>query len=394
MKDDIISVKRRSQIYIYDRFFIYPLVLSNITSCMHRDVLQKCLYDYVMAKIRNIFEHDRECSFESWVKRNYGRKIYELFFEAYTEKVLGIEPSNISIDWAEQRISIPHFFKAMIKSWIKTKNNPRTFTPLFYYPREGGIGRVAELLKERILKDGGKVLLNVDIKKVKSSRSKDIKDVIQSVIYECAGQKYEEPLDHLMSTIPITDFYYLTRNNNIDLPVCEKIIYRSMICLYLILNCNRFTDNHWIYLPERKFFSNRISEFKNFADYNIPTGKTMICAEITCQYNDEKWNMPEEDIRDKVLNDIGQLNIKDINNGVVSDYFCHKVEKAYPIYTLDYKDNIDIATRQLSSFQNLDCFGRNALFKYNNMDDSIEMGLNAAEKYLASHETSIHPADD
>jgi protoporphyrinogen oxidase len=104
--------------------------------------------------------------------------------------------------------------------------------------------------------------------------------------------------------------------------------------------------------------------------------------------------MPEEDIRDKVLNDIGQLNIKDINNGVVSDYFCHKVEKAYPIYTLDYKDNIDIATRQLSSFQNLDCFGRNALFKYNNMDDSIEMGLNAAEKYLASHETSIHPADD
>lgn len=208
LKDNIISVKRRSQIYIYDKFFIYPLVLSNITSCMPGDVLLKCLYDYVAAKIKNIFDRDPECSFESWVKRNYGRKIYEVFFGVYTEKVLGIEPSNISTDWAEQRISIPDFFKAMTQSLIKTKNNPRTFTPLFYYPREGGIGRVAELLRERILRNGGKVLLNVDIKKVKSSRFKGTKDVIQSVIYECAGQKYEEPLDHLMSTIPITDFIF------------------------------------------------------------------------------------------------------------------------------------------------------------------------------------------
>lgn len=167
-----------------------------------------------------------------------------------------------------------------------------------------------------------------------------------------------------------------------------------MICLYLILNFNHFTDNHWIYLPERKFFSNRITEFKNFADYNLPSDKTMICAEITCQYNDEKWNMPEEEIKGKVLNDIGQLNIKDINDGVVSDYFSHKVKEAYPIYTLGYKDNIGVATRLLSSFQNLDCSGRNALFKYGNMDDSIEMGLNAAEKYLKNQETSVHPEDD
>ena len=394
MKDNLVSVKRRSQIYIYHKFFIYPLVLSNITSSMTRDVLLKSSYDYIAAKIKNIFDPDPKYSFESWVKRNYGRKMYDVFFGDYTEKVLGVEPSNISPDWAEQRISIPDLSNAIFKSFIRTKNNPRTFIPLFYYPREGGIGRVAELLKERILRNGGKVLLNVDIKKVKSSRFNGTKDVIQSVIYKCAGQTHEEPLDYLMSTIPITDFYLVAENKNTDLSICEKIKYRSVICLYLILNYNHFTDSHWIYLPERKFFSNRITEFKNFSDYNLPRDKTMICAEITCQYNDEKWNMPEEEIRDKVLNDIEQLNIKDINNGAVLEYFCHKVKEAYPIYTLGYKDNITSAIHSLSSFHNLDCLGRNALFKYGNMDDSIEMGLNAADKYLRNQETSVHPEDD
>jgi len=394
LKDNIVSVKRRSQIYIYDKFFIYPLVLSNITSCMPGDVLLKCSYDYITARIKNIFDPDPESSFESWVKRNYGRKMYEIFFGVYTEKVLGIEPSNISPDWAEQRISIPDFFKAMVKSCIKAKNNPRTFIPLFYYPREGGIGRVAELLKERILRNGGRVLLNADIKKVKSSSFNGTEDVVQSVIYECAGEKHEESLDFLISTIPITDFYFLTENKNIDLSICEKIKYRSMICLYLILNYNHFTDSHWIYLPERKFFSNRVTEFKNFSDYNLPSDQTMICAEITCQYNDKKWNMPEEEIKDKVLNDIGQLNIKDVNNGAVSDYFCHKVKEAYPIYALGYKDNITTASHFFSSFYNLDCLGRNALFKYGNMDDSIEMGLNAADKYLRNQVANVRQKDD
>jgi protoporphyrinogen oxidase len=108
----------------------------------------------------------------------------------------------------------------------------------------------------------------------------------------------------------------------------------------------------------------------------------MICAEITCQYNDKKWNMPEEEMKDQVIDDIRKLGLKDVDQGAMADYFCHKVNGAYPIYALGYKDHIDAATRLLSSFHNLDCFGRNGLFKYGNMDDSIEMGLNAAEKYL------------
>jgi len=78
-----------------------------------------------------------------------------MFFGVYTEKVLGLEPSKLSVDWAEQRISIPDLSNAIIQSFIRTKRSPRTLVSLFDYPREGGIGRIAELLKERILGKGG-----------------------------------------------------------------------------------------------------------------------------------------------------------------------------------------------------------------------------------------------
>jgi protoporphyrinogen oxidase len=222
---------------------------------------------------------------------------------------------------------------------------------------------------------------------------KGTRDVIQSALYECAGERHEEPLDYLMSTIPITDFLSLTKNGTIASSTLEKIKYRSLVCMYLVLNQSCFTKNHWIYLPEERFFSNRITEFKNFSDVNVPAGQTLVCAEITCQYNDEKWNMPAEELEDKVSRDMRKLNPKGKNHGDVLDSFCHRVKEAYPIYTLGYKDSITAAMDSLSSFHNLDCFGRNALFKYGNMDDSILMGLNASDKYLGIKESRGHSED-
>ena len=43
-------------------------------------------------------------SFEDWVVNAFGRRLYETFFRSYTEKVWGIPCSEISADWAAQRI--------------------------------------------------------------------------------------------------------------------------------------------------------------------------------------------------------------------------------------------------------------------------------------------------
>ena len=43
-------------------------------------------------------------SFEDWVRNQFGRRLFEIFFKTYTEKVWGMSCDEISADWAAQRI--------------------------------------------------------------------------------------------------------------------------------------------------------------------------------------------------------------------------------------------------------------------------------------------------
>ena len=45
-----------------------------------------------------------ERSVEDWVVNRFGRVLFEIFFKSYTEKVWGMPTSEISADWAAQRI--------------------------------------------------------------------------------------------------------------------------------------------------------------------------------------------------------------------------------------------------------------------------------------------------
>ena len=43
-------------------------------------------------------------TFEEWVSQRFGRRLFELFFRSYTEKVWGVSTSEIRAEWAAQRI--------------------------------------------------------------------------------------------------------------------------------------------------------------------------------------------------------------------------------------------------------------------------------------------------
>jgi len=384
MGDNLIIQKRKSEIFMNSNFFVYPLSTSNILENMPKHVLLKCFYDYILARIKSFFSSSADDSFESWVIKRFGKTLYQIFFGTYTQKVLGLPPSKISKDWAQQRIHLLSLWSVVENAIFKSKNPPRAHTNNFYYPREGGIGQIAEALAKKILENGSQILLAAKIINIKCTQSGIGKSTIQSVVFEHNGKRYEEKVSQLMSTIPITSLPAL-----LDSPfllekksVFEKVKFRSLIFAYLVLDVGLFSDSQWIYLPEERFFCNRLSEPKNFSKYNLPDNKTIICAEISCDYQDEKWNMDPEEVKKNVLRDIEQLGSKKIGKENISGYFCHKIHHSYPVYTMNYKNDIDAANQLLSSFENLDCFGRNALFKYGNMDHVIEMGFKTADKFI------------
>ncbi len=385
MGDNLTVQKRKSKIYMNDRFFVYPLDTSNIFENMPKRILLKCFYDYILARIKNLISSQADDSFESWVVKRFGKTLYRIFFGTYTQKVLGAPPFQISQDWAKERITLLNLWSVVEETIFASKNPLRVHTNNFYYPRKGGIGQIAETLKERILGSGSQIFLDTKITSIKSAQKDAKKNIIQTITFEHNGKQREENVLQLMSTIPITSLPlllespYLRENG----AVFEKIKFRSLIFAYLVLNMESFSDSQWIYLPEEKFFSNRLSEPKNFSKYDLPNDKTILCAEISCDYQDEKWNMDPEEIKKRVLEDIEQLGGKRVNKEDVRNYFCHKINHCYPVYWMNYKNNINAANELFSSFENLDCFGRNALFKYGNMEDVINMGFKAADKFVS-----------
>ncbi len=85
-----------------------------------------------------------EDNLENFYINRFGRKLYSMFFEGYTEKLWGRHPSQISADWGAQRVkglSIMGVLKnAFQKLLPKKRSNAEVETSLieeFWYPKYG-----------------------------------------------------------------------------------------------------------------------------------------------------------------------------------------------------------------------------------------------------------------
>ncbi len=159
--------------------------------------------------------------------------------------------------------------------------------------------------------------------------------------------------------------------------------------MYLKLAKERVSPDNWLYLPDLDVSVHRISEFKNFSPHCAPPDKTMVCAEITCHIGDEHWRASDEELISIAIADLARIGL--IEPSEVLEGFVMKLPHAYPVYDLAYKENLAPIMEFVHSLVNVKTGGRQGLFRYNNMDQSIEMGREMAwtlvdERGLPDHE--------
>jgi protoporphyrinogen oxidase len=191
----------------------------------------------------------------------------------------------------------------------------------------------------------------------------------------------------VLNTMPITTLVRLLEPAAPSevIEAVNSLQHRSMVFVYLILDREQVSPDHWVYIPEAELTVHRISEFKNFSEECAPEGKTLICAEITCDLGDEVWNKGEEELREIATSDLVHMGL--IKKEEVLETFTHREVYAYPLYTLEYREPLEKILAYLDTIENLDSTGRQGLFKYNNMDHSIMMGLGAADNILGRGES-------
>ena len=83
------------------RLIEYPLRAGDVISKVGPAEVLRSAASYAGARLRPRREAE---TFEQWVTQRFGRRLFELFFRSYTEKVWGVPSSEIRAEWAAQRI--------------------------------------------------------------------------------------------------------------------------------------------------------------------------------------------------------------------------------------------------------------------------------------------------
>ena len=135
LDDDLLVRSRQSRIYYNGKFFDYPLKPVNAIIGLGPLETFRVGLSYLVSQL---FPHPVEENLEQWVSNRFGRRLYEIFFKNYTEKVWGMKCTEIGADWAAQRIKNLDLNKLVKDMFLGTKNNEiTTLITSFLYPRLG-----------------------------------------------------------------------------------------------------------------------------------------------------------------------------------------------------------------------------------------------------------------
>ena len=102
--DELLDVERVSHIYFQGKRFDYPLSMGNVLRNLNPLTIIRAGLDFVWGQLRQRIRPKQLRTFEDWVSLKFGRTLFDLFFRSYTEKVWGIPCTQISAEWAAQRI--------------------------------------------------------------------------------------------------------------------------------------------------------------------------------------------------------------------------------------------------------------------------------------------------
>ena len=370
---DYAMVDRLTRIHYKGRFFQYPLRPLDTFANLGVSEVLRCLGSYLRQQVSPSSKAAE--TFEEWVVRRFGRRLYEIFFKTYSEKLWGISCKELDADFAAQRIKRLSFLE-VVKNALTDRRNTRghkTLVDRFAYPLSG-TGTVYERMAETIRCSGGKVHLSCAVRRVVAQRDKPCLIDLQ---------KGESQLfDVVISTMPLT----LLVKSLPDVPAVvrdavESLRFRNTILVYLNVDGGDLFPDNWLYIHSPELQLGRVTNFRNWIPglYGDSTS-TVLALEFWCNDEDALWKENDADLilcAEREIRSTGLIEDRKILNGHV-----HRVRRCYPIYRRGYKQAVAQVSAYLSTIPNLIAIGRYGSFKYNNQDHSILMGLLCADNLL------------
>jgi protoporphyrinogen oxidase len=368
---DYRMVDRLTRIYYKKKFYFYPIKATDALKKLGFFTSAACFFSFMWQKI---VPTKQDGTFENWVVSRFGRKLFNIFFKTYSEKLWGISCKELDADFAAQRIKKLSLWEA-IKNALGggKKNKHKTLVDQFAFPT-GGTGMIYERMKDYVLGKGNKVYLSTPVKRVLSKDGK-----VTSIELE-NGHVHE--FDHVISSMPVTLLVNrLPETPQTILDFTKSLKFRNTILVYLHVQGKDLFPDNWLYVHSTDLKMGRITNFRNWVP-EILNGKdsTIVVLEYWCNDEDPEWN----DTNEKWI-ELGKMELNKtglIKGALITEGHVHKISKCYPVYSTGYKEHLKPVETYLSTVKGLSVIGRYGSFKYNNQDHSILMGLLAAENLV------------
>ncbi len=380
---DLLRRNRLSRIYYNKRLFYYPLRPLNALLGLGPWNSILIAASYLLAQL---FPSKQEETFEQWVSNRFGKRLFEIFFKTYTEKVWGIPCNEISADWAAQRVKGLSLIAALKHSIIRNQNHKgkkaviRTLIDEFDYPKYGP-GMMWQAMVNIIQSNGSQVYLGKEVRGIRWSGSR-----IEAV--EVKGDGLPELIygSDFISTMPIREALqkFQPEIPKEVLDAANNLKYRDFLTVALIVDKPNVFPDTWVYIHDPEVKVGRIQNFKNWSPFMVPhPAKTCLGLEYFCFEGDRLWSMSDDELIEigrRELETLGFASGNEIEDGTVV-----RMPKAYPIYDSAYGRSLDTVRQFVRRFDNFQPVGRNGMHKYNNQDHSMLTALLSAENILGAN---------
>lgn len=382
-EDELLSIPKKSRIRLGKTYLSYPVGIKDIFSGLGLLTGVLSGISYLIAKVKVFFGKMKDASYEDWVVNRFGKKIYSIVFAPYAKKIWG-EPRTLSKELAETRIAIPNLFE-MIRQMIFKSRNPKVVMSAdeFYYPKDGII-KLSEKMAQKITDNQGEIVFNKEVSRIEIANKK-----VKQISFSDGTTELVGDDDCVISTMPLH-----LAINCITPEVDEKLKLRAnalktrkLILVYIVVNRKSISNDNWLFFPEEEFIFNRVSEQKGFSPYMVPEDQTVMCCEVTTNEDDILWKEDwDKEKYLRVINDLVKADL--IKPEDVVEYFSIKIDNAYPVYDLWYKENLERILEFADNIDNLFVVGRVGAYKYTGMLDCIDIG-NKTANFIAQNEDKV-----
>lgn len=393
-EDSVMLIRHRvSRILFSSKFYQYPISLK-FETFRNMGFINTMAVGF--SYLASVFHKLPEDNLENFYINRFGRKLYSMFFEYYTENLWGRHPREIDAAWGAQRVkglSIVAVLKDVFRKCFGRKNRQveTSLIEEFQYPKLGP-GQLWDVTASKVEELGGTIIKNAKVVQL----HKNDKNILTSLRYEKDGETITVEGDYIISSMPVKD---LIEGMN-DVPkeparIASGLPYRDYMTLGVLVNklelknktnmktVGNIVPDCWVYVQDRNVRLGRFQIYNNWSPYmvNDLENTVWIGLEYFVNEGDAFWTMTEEEFSEFAVDEMIKLGLIHEPSAVL-DTHMERVKKAYPAYFDTYHD-IDTLIDYINTIPNLYCVGRNGQHRYNNIDHSMVTSFEAVKNILS-----------